>query len=1175
MSCVSITACSHKKDEFFLNRKHVNKSEIVSLLETAGFSKSNPYYIVQQGKVANLCTMNDRARLNLLKEVAGTTVYEERRQESVKIMEKSLTEQSKINEVLDYLNERLSELDAEKSELVEYEKLDRQRRALEFNLYDKEFRDAQAKLEEIEAQREALREQQIALHTQLRDIQDEAAGEEDSLATVKSAHERLRARRDAKNDETTALETKKAELDVQIQDLQEKVNTKSSVLTTTRQQLLELDGVIAQRRRQIEEMSPQIAALIDRRQAEIDELGQIRKRMEIFYAKQGRGQQFSSKAERDRFLQAQIDTLAEQAKKNESIVARKAADFEREGTAIQLERSELAAIESQNAQRTREYDALGKQLREQTLQVNQLIEQRKNNWREIEALRDGIREAEQEAERGKQQLSKTLPRSISDGLKTVEFLVQQRNIRGYFGPLIDNISLKSDAFRAAVEVAAGNNLFNVVVDTDETAAILIKELERAKVGRLTFLPLNRIRTHTFRYPDPTEKEVHPLIQVALEYDPEIEAAVKLIFGAKLIARNIDVASRFAREFNMDAITMEGDVAYSRGNLEGGFHDDRVSRIAAVFKIRQATERLTQLKAQVETLSTQATKVDSQVNELRSSNQKLEVERQQLHNLTEQQTKEQASRAKKLAVAEQALVQGRQEIHNLEKEIDSIREQSETYHREMQTALTQRLTDAERSELRGLEERLRLLQAQHEDTKKEVSILVNDRDQVKIELENGLVKRKEELSLTIKLNSTVEGSEAAAATATGSVDLESALESLQVESAHVAVSLVTSQRALQEMQEAVEVRLRELQHLEGSLEEKKEAEKQLLLQLTALAAEIDRLVNQRSTFMDTMESRQRLIRDLGAIPSKEQAEYQNMKVTQLNRLLKDVQEDLKQFSAVNRKALDQYVSFSEQRETLLQRKSEIDRDAQAITALIDSLDNQKNEAIMRTFTGVSKHFAAVFGELVPGGRGQLIMRTTHDVPDESSAAAASSEAATAEDELEGHVLDNEDNLGATSEGGKLSVAQFKGVEVSVSFTGVGQHYTMQQLSGGQKTLVALAIIFAIQRCDPAPFYLFDEIDSALDANYRMAVARLIHRQATAETSGTQFITTTFRPELVTVADKFFGIKLENKSSNLIPLTKVRASRLLRLQNKTAVKRTIQIWIRFFYVFLFVFDVIANF
>ena len=92
--------------------------------------------------------------------------------------------------------------------------------------------------------------------------------------------------------------------------------------------------------------------------------------------------------------------------------------------------------------------------------------------------------------------------------------------------------------------------------------------------------------------------------------------------------------------------------------------------------------------------------------------------------------------------------------------------------------------------------------------------------------------------------------------------------------------------------------------------------------------------------------------------------------------------------------------------------------------------------------------------------------------------------------------------------------------------------MAQLSGGQKSLVALALIFAIQKCDPAPFYLFDEIDAALDAMHRKAVADMIHELA----DGAQFITTTFRPELLEHSSKFYGVKFRNKVSHVECVTR---------------------------------------
>ena len=126
-----------------------------------------------------------------------------------------------------------------------------------------------------------------------------------------------------------------------------------------------------------------------------------------------------------------------------------------------------------------------------------------------------------------------------------------------------------------------------------------------------------------------------------------------------------------------------------------------------------------------------------------------------------------------------------------------------------------------------------------------------------------------------------------------------------------------------------------------------------------------------------------------------------------------------------------------------------------------------------------------------------------------------------------------------------------MSVQVSFTGVASETKeLQQLSGGQKSLVALTLIFAIQKCDPAPFYLFDEIDQALDSHHRHSVAgeththtlvlnvktplpaALIHRLA----ENAQFIATTFRPELVEVADKCYGVKFQNKVSHINAVSK---------------------------------------
>ena len=268
--------------------------------------------------------------------------------------------------------------------------------------------------------------------------------------------------------------------------------------------------------------------------------------------------------------------------------------------------------------------------------------------------------------------------------------------------------------------------------------------------------------------------------------------------------------------------------------------------------------------------------------------------------------------------------------------------------------------------------------------------------------------------------------------------------------------------------------------------------------------LEKLISSSQVLQAKAEEASRKIASLGLLPETF-AKFNNKSAKELMKLLQKCNEKLKKFSHVNKKALDQHVQFTEQCELLRTRKQELDNGSQAIQQLITQLDNKKNEAILRTFKGVSKHFTNVFKELVPVGNGNLVMRRKRD-----------------EDQEEGN------NPG----GGKNDVEQFTGVGIKVSFTGQGQQMMMKQLSGGQKSLVALALVFSIQRCDPAPFYLFDEIDAALDPVARTAVANMIRRQSSSSSdTPTQFITTTFRPELVNAADKHYQISFANKVSRI--------------------------------------------
>ncbi|KAI3990855.1 hypothetical protein MKX01_006358, partial [Papaver californicum] len=285
-----------------------------------------------------------------------------------------------------------------------------------------------------------------------------------------------------------------------------------------------------------------------------------------------------------------------------------------------------------------------------------------------------------------------------------------------------------------------------------------------------------------------------------------------------------------------------------------------------------------------------------------------------------------------------------------------------------------------------------------------------------------------------------------------------------------------------------------------------------------AKDLDQLLSKRNTLLAKQEDCMKKIRDLGSLPSDAFEKRKNIK--ELHKMLHKCNEELQQFSHVNKKALDQYVNFTEQREELQQRQAELDAGDDKIKELIQVLDHRKDESIERTFKGVARHFREAFSELVPGGHGFLVMMKKKDAD---------------------HGDDDHDEDGPREADAEGRVEKYIGVKVKVSFTGQGETQSMKQLSGGQKTVVALTLIFAIQRCDPAPFYLFDEIDAALDPQYRTAVGNMVRRLA--DMANTQFITTTFRTELVKVADKIYGVTHKNRVSFVNVISKEQALRFI--------------------------------
>jgi len=1140
----------HKKDEYFLQRKRANKNEIMSLLEGAGFSKSNPYFIVQQGKVNALCTMSDGERLMLLKEVAGTTVYDEKKAESLAKMDENKSSIEKIDDILSEIESRLAELQDEKEELTQYQKLDRDRRAVEYTLYDKELRRARETLDDIEHVRSEGCKELSILHEEARMAHDAIRTVEARMKTKTNALRRNRVYlQEMERDKTEAM-THRTKVELECKELEEGIKTGKDIIKANKRKIEELNVEIAKVTKELEQnVGPKCDSARETLTHTINERDEARKKMEGLYAKQGRGQQSRNKRDRDAHLRAQIKELNETKKEKETFLVHSQEKLSNLRRSVTTDTSSLEKKTTDVTKKNSMLESLCKSIEEKTKERNDMAEARKEQWRSLEEINEQTNEARDASKRALSDMRKIMPRATAMGLDALTNIVEEERIvvgEQYFGLLLQNMEITNPKFETAVEVAAQNSLFHVIVDTDHTAARLMKRLEKDRLGRVTFLPLNQLHVDKARYPD--SSDVTPLLSQCIQYDPRVERAMQHVFGKKLLARNVDVASTWSARCGMDAITLEGDLCSRKGAMSGGYIDLSKSRIRAHQSLRSSEERYKTLEDQRLEMQRKATAVDQQVSNLMAEVQRLEAKRANLEHIINRTDDEIVVIQKRLDTHNSQLKKTETEIiPPIHVETRSLDSQIELLEEEMGTELSDTLSEEEQDMLKQLKKTQSDLEIEMEKqthTLEEISV---ERERLQSLLEDNLLKKlrelEEENSGTSSLGRRSKGKSAAENTAAAMAKRQEDLEQRQRE-------LIDATKASEE----IEAKLNEAKKEDGGLRseliaEKNELEKLKLQDMNNQASlekaqeNAEKLLNKRSMCVSKRELYMRKIQELGSLPpTSELSTFTSLSITALMRQLESTNKKLKKYSHVNKKAYDQYVNFSEQRESLLKRKEELDRGAEKVKELVESLDRKKDEAINRTFRGVSAHFKDVFKELVPNGAGEVIMRTALD-EEGADAEMEDSDESDEEDAQEGKgkgkgkkPKKKKSTKGNMPDPSNLSVNMYRGIGIKVRFSRVGENYLMSQLSGGQKALVALALIFAIQRCDPAPFYLFDELDQALDSTYRAAVAALIQRQANSDENPTQFVCSTFRPELVAVANRCYGISHQNKVSNIHVLSK---------------------------------------
>ncbi|WAR22164.1 SMC3-like protein [Mya arenaria] len=1006
-----------KKDQYFLDKKMVTKGDVMNLLESAGFSRSNPYYIVKQGKINQMATAPDSQRLKLLREVAGTKVYDERKEESKDILRETEGKREKINDLLKYIEERLMTLENEKEELKEYQKWDKMRRSLEYTIHDHELRDTKKKLDELQDKRDNSGAQSQRYRDLAQAANDKVKAINKDLRELKTRMQTVFDEKEQLQSENQELTKQKAKLELTIKDIQDDLEGDKKAKKKSDAELSKVDEKIGRTQKSLESITPQYEALRDREEECTQQLATAEQRRKELYAKQGRGNQFRSREERDSWIKNELKSLNKAIKDKEE----------------QKVEQHKEIIETNN-----------KSYNEMKSNKDELQNERSSLWREENHLQQNL--------------------ATLNGINSVQKVLQSfrdRNIHldlieGYYGTLIGMFECDKTFF-TCVEVTAGGR----------TGTAILQEMNRMKLpGEVTFMPLNRLDNRDTRYPE--TNDAIPMIS-KLRFEDKYSPALKHVFSKTLICRSMEVSRR--------------------GALTGGYYDNRRSRLDLHKSKEEYAEKVNTMESQYNEHKTKLEEIEGQINNLVSEMQRMETRNSKNRDNYEKMKADVRLMTEELKNLQKGQPGKGRSVSNFHSSLEAMQATAMSLKEELGTDLLSQLNVEDQGEMDKLNDQIKNLTQQNKDSLKERIRLEGEKNKLENLLYNNLMKNRERI-LSDMQEEDVQ-------------TRQSKLENSNTSLDKVDTRLNEIKTQMKDLDDGLEKLNKEQKELQNNIEHWKGQEKDIQEKLGDDSKELEKMTNKQSVLLRKKDECMKKIRELGSLPSDAFEKYQNLNSKQLFKKLDQCNGELKKYSHVNKKALDQFVNFTEQKSKLIKRKEELDRAHTSIIDLMNALDHRKYEAIQLTFKQVSKYFSEIFKKLAPDGHAQLVMKKGDTDPG------------------------GEDDEGNQSQEVPL-VEQFTGVGIRVSFTGNrAEMRDMQQLSGGQKSLVALTLIFAIQKCDPAPFYLFDEIDQALDAQHRKAVADMIHELS----KDAQFITTTFRPELLEHADKFYGVKFRNKVSHI--------------------------------------------
>ena len=1061
------------ESEYLINGSPCRLKEVSELFYDTGIGKEG-YSIIGQGQIDRILSGKPEERRELFDEAAGIVKFKKRKATAQKKLENERDNLVRVNDILVELERQVGPLERQsekaktylkkKSELKEYDVNmflleSEQIRSQQKDVEDK-FQIADAQLKESNADYEKIRTEYEQLGQSMVQMDEKINSIRENISNTSVMKEKLESQIQILTEQIHTAEMTDEHLQSRLDAIDQEKAQRSEQSATYIAEKEKLDEQLLETQNRQNEAQEKLAAV----QQEIARCNQgIENGQKELYELLNNKAGIQSKQQR-------FDTMLEQINIRKAELGKRLLDRKTQeadlNTVLSDYQKELEAV-------SLEIIDLKKKEEELSGKEKEWRDKLRENGRKLEENQTAFHKQQSRLE----SLKNIAERYDGYGNSIRKVMEQKASNPGLLGVVSDLIQVEKK-YETAIETALGGNIQNIVTEDESTAKKMIGFLKQNRLGRATFLPLTSVSAKGNPKNETLldEEGVLGIANRLVKCDKKYDEVAAYLLGRVLVVDTIDHAIALAKKnhYSLHIVTLEGEYLSPGGSMTGGAFKNSSNLLARKREIEELEQKVDSIRKELSELKNRREDIRTAIELNADELDQVKEELQQKY-LVQNTAKMNVDRAKQQRNESEAVFTGlmgeKQQIEQQIEEIDNNKKQildEIEYSKKREQEINEEANEFQKI----LEEQAKL---ENEASQK----LSN------IQLETANIKQKVEFAQVNidRINGEVEKFDAERAdllenAAQSKEDAKKKQQDIEEIKKTIAASGESHGKLEEELRESVAKKEQMSADYRGFFQKQEEISKRC----NDLDKEIFRLNNQREKLKEAGEYQTNYLWEEYELTPHAALELQNDiydDLTALKKMVAEVKDEIRKLGDVNVNAIEEYKEVSERYQFLKGQHDDLVEAEQTLVGIIEDLDSGMRKQFSEKFAEIQKEFDASFKHLFGGGHGTL------------------------------ELVEDEDIL----ECGIRIIAQPPGKKLQ----------NMMQLSGGEKALTAIALLFAIQALKPSPFCLLDEIEAALDDSNVTRFASYLNKL----TKNTQFIVITHRRGTMAAADRLYGITMQEK------------------------------------------------